>query len=193
MAIVITPDVETGENSSGRDFCQIRHSLMQHSLMRHSLIQDMLRDIRGGCSLGLGFVPDQKLISWRISNNDRDGGLHGSSPAFSRKSLAAIVHRIIPSCCSSLESPVAQEGKSKGQQLSCHAKNLERSEGKEWERKDARPQGRKEDRNAKSNPLLYLSALRPRVLAPLRSNELHERSVEKRTREIQSEITPLWR
>lgn len=28
------------------------------------------------------------------------------------------------------------------------------------------------------------------VLAPLRSNELHERSVEKRTREIQSEITP---
>jgi len=64
------------------------------------------------------------------------------------------------------------------------------SERKEWERKDARPQGRKEDRNAKSNPLLYLSALRPGVLTPSRSNELHERSVEKRTREIQSEITP---
>jgi len=118
MAIVITPDVETGENSSGNDFCQIRHSLMRHSLMRHSLIQDMLREIRGGCSLGLGFVPDQnvadqKLISWRISNDARNHRQHGSSPAFSRKSLAAIVHRIIPSCCSSLESPVAQERKSK--------------------------------------------------------------------------------
>jgi hypothetical protein len=141
MAIVITPDVETGENFSGRDFCQIRHSLM-----RHSLIQDMLREIRGGCSLGLGFVldqnvPDQKLTSWRISNDGRNRRQHGSSPAYSRKSLAAIVHRIIPEYRSSLESPVAQERKSQDQQLSCHAKNLERFAGKEWERKDGQAAG----------------------------------------------------
>ena len=102
MATAIAHDSETGENSFGGDFCW----------MRHSLIQDMLREIRGGRSLGLGFVPDQKLISWRISNDSRNRRQHGSSPAFSRKSLAAIVHRIIPSCCSSLESPIAQERKS---------------------------------------------------------------------------------
>ena len=122
----------------------MRDSLIGLGWNRHRLIQQLLRKILGRCSVGLGLVPDQKLISWRISNNDRDGRLHDSTPAFSRKSAAAMAHRTISSCCSSLESPVTQGHKSRVS--SFHAMQRRRTP----KRQDAGPQGRRAAK--KTNP-----------------------------------------